>query len=193
MLTKIQEDIIVQCMPLAKRIAANFHCKYKKRYDYDELLSEAYKLLVEEVPKYDASKGANMLTYLYNSMTWGLLRYVRDDKWFLASGRSERSKSTNSPFLSLEDYMKFDDGDSEKYCPSKVIEDTSLLDPLVSAMYKQIFELLPKDLREILYLKYEKGFTQLQIADLFNTSQATISKREKRAYRIVREKWKIAL
>lgn len=193
MLTKIQNDIVVQYMPAAKRIAKNFWDKYQRKYDFEELLSEAYKVLVESIPKYDESRNVKIITYVYNSITWGLLRYIRDDNWFHAESRKDRLKYTGNPNTSLEDYIQFDNGEKETEYLSRTLEDKNAKDPLNGLIYEEIFKILPSDLGDVLYLRYEKELTQQAIAKLFNTTQANISRKEKRAYKLIKEMWQISV
>jgi len=193
LLTKVQENIIVQYMPAAKRIAKNFWDKYQRKYDFEELLSEAYKVLVESIPKYDESRNVKILTYVYNSITWGLLRYIRDDNWFQAESRKDRLKYTGNTNTSLEDYIQFDNGEKETEYSSRTLEDRNAKDPLDGLIYEEIFKILPSDLGDVLYLRYEKELTQQAIAKLFNTTQANISRKEKRAYKLIREMWQISV
>jgi RNA polymerase sigma factor for flagellar operon FliA len=193
MLTKTQEDIVIQYMPAAKRIAKSFWDKYQRKYEFEELLSEAYKILVEAIPKYDSSRNVKMLTYVYNSIKWGLLRFIRDDNWFQAESRKDRLKYAGNSDISLEDYIQFDNGERETEYSSRTLEDRNAKDPLDGLIYEEIFKILPSDLGDVLYLRYEKELTQRAIAKLFNTTQANISRKEKRVYKLIREMWQISV
>ena len=131
--------------------------QFKHRYQYEELFQVGCMGLMIASKKFDNTGSAKFLTFAYKWIDGYLLKYIRDDKWFMARNRKERF-SAEAPY-SLNNY-------TDNSC-SNTNTKTSFLELLVDEKnYYEVCDLeilidkLPSKFREVIMLKYYKGLTQ---------------------------------
>lgn len=170
---------VEQYIPLANKIAGVCYRKYKLRYEYEDLLQVGYVGLMKASKMFDATKGTKFMTFAYNFILREILKYVRDDKWFLAKNRDERKYNAQAPG-SLDICVG-----EKKDTP--IVEFMSTEDAIPDLDLQIAIENLPEGLNSIIKLKYFYGYSQKEIGNKLDISQPQASRREKKALNMLKE------
>lgn len=158
---------------------------YSNSAEQDDLVSIGTIGLIKAVSSFNYEKGTRFATYAARCIENEILMYFRNKKKYAQdislSEQIDCDKDGNA--LSIADTMA-----DESYSVSEFIEDKIETENL----YKTIeAELLPRE-REIIYLRYglmgRKAYTQREIAKKLGISRSYVSRIEKKALEILRDK-----
>lgn len=158
---------------------------YSNSSEQDDLVSIGTIGLIKAVSTFNYEKGTKFATYAARCIENEILMYFRNKKKYAQdvslSEQIDCDKDGNA--LSISDTMS-----DESYSVSEFIEDKLRTENL----YKTIAaELLPRE-REIIYMRYglmgRKAYTQREIAKKLGISRSYVSRIEKKALEILREK-----
>ncbi|MDV7241018.1 MULTISPECIES: SigB/SigF/SigG family RNA polymerase sigma factor [Rhodococcus] len=81
----LRERLIERCLPLAEHIARRFH---ERGEPLDDLIQVARLGLVKAVDRFDASYGANFVSFAVPTITGEVRRHFRDTGWAMRVPRS---------------------------------------------------------------------------------------------------------
>jgi RNA polymerase sigma factor (sigma-70 family) len=73
------DDLVVDNMPLAKKLASRMFFKINFQIDLEDLTSVAYLGLIHAVRTYDPNKGAQLNTWITTKVTGYLIDYLRQE------------------------------------------------------------------------------------------------------------------
>lgn len=158
---------------------------YSNSAEQDDLVSIGTIGLIKAVSSFNFEKGAKFATYAARCIENEILMYFRNKKKYAQdislSEQIDCDKDGNA--LSIADTMA-----DERQSVSEFIEDKIQTEALYRTIEK---ELLPRE-KEIIYLRYglmgKKAFTQREIAKKLGISRSYVSRIEKKALEILKEK-----
>ena len=158
---------------------------YSNSAEQDDLVSIGTIGLIKAVSSFNFEKGAKFATYAARCIENEILMYFRNKKKYAQdislSEQIDCDKDGNA--LSIADTMA-----DERQSVSELIEDKIQTEALYRTIEK---ELLPRE-KEIIYLRYglmgKKAFTQREIAKKLGISRSYVSRIEKKALEILKEK-----
>ena len=157
---------------------------YSNSSEQDDLISIGTIGLIKAVSTFNYEKGTRFATYAARCIENEILMYFRNKKKYAQdvslSETIDCDKDGNA--LSIMDVM------ADERCVAEDIEDKIIAEN----MYKVIDrELLPRE-KEIIYMRYglkgQRAYTQMEIAKKLGISRSYVSRIEKKALEILREK-----
>lgn len=96
-----KNELIMQYLPLVKKIVVRMMPNYNNYFELDDLLSVGIFGLVEAIERFDISKNIKFETYAINRIRGKVLDYMRKQDWASVSLR-KRIKDISNAFLTLE-------------------------------------------------------------------------------------------
>lgn len=86
---------------LIYRLVHNFHRQFGG--DFDEMVSEANWIFLKAVRDYDPNRGAQLITYVYTKVYWGLRDTLKKRDGYLGGDHHFRKKHLTMDRLSISD------------------------------------------------------------------------------------------
>lgn len=167
-------------IPLVHKLAIKEYRKIGFRYDYEDLFQVGCVGLMKAAKNFDETKGCKFLTYAYINILGTISNFMRNDRWYIAKDSRERLKNSYAP-TSLDTLVGSEqDTPLMDFIGNKNMQNSSM-------EIRLILNKLPEKLKRIIELRYFYGYLQQEIAEMFSTTQATISRSEKSALQILKE------
>ena len=171
--------IVEEHLGLARKIAFQFYRNSKSKYSYDEIESTAFLGLIEAANNFDESRGFKFSTYAIPVITGRVKRMFRDDKWyFIRRGVPHEMRSLNF-IIDTENNVELQD----------ILEDEVNIEENVTneiTVKKLLASLTERD-RNIVYLYYFKRLKQMEIAEIMNITQLSVSRIIKKSFEKMKE------
>ena len=171
--------IVEEHLGLAKSIAFQFYKNFKSKYTYEELESTAFLGLIEAAKNFDESRGFKFSTYAIPVITGRVKRMFRDDKWyFIRRGVPHEMRSLNF-IIDTEHNVELQD----------ILEDEVNIEENVinEITVKKLLASLTERDRNIVYLYYFKRLKQIEIAEIMNITQLSVSRIIKKSLEKMKE------
>lgn len=191
MLTDKQNKLIEENISLAHYFVKKIHLKFSSRYTYDELFGFGIDGLLRAARGFDESKGLKFSTYGSRCIYGEVLDKIRDDRFYpIEKSRNERLKCMNN-LLSVNALVNSDENSKVQYLDK--FEDSKAHDEMFNnLLVEEALSLLSEDFRKVINLRYFKNLTQAEVAKIIGISQMAVSRLERKAIKIIRDKWKIS-
>lgn len=154
----MKNELILDYMYLAERIAFKKKRSVPPQVDVEELKSAAYLGLVDAAGKYKEGIG-NFPTYAYYRINGAIIDYLRELGW----GKSNNRKSAVSLDAEVSDNFSIKDTLEAKSIRSS------------DEFFTEISKELPEKATDILKSYYVDGLSLREIADAFHVSESRIS------------------
>lgn len=191
MLTKEHNKLIENNINLVHFIARKLFSKFASRYTYDEMVSFGIEGLMFAAQRFDSSKGTQFSTYAFIRIHGQILHRVRDDKFYPYVGNRQDRLTGIERLFSLNSIVLSDEKERTEYI-DKFNDEKSEKDILNNLLVHEAISLLPEDLRQIIELRYLQGLSQPKISKLIGFSQIKVSRLERKAIKMIRDKWQIS-
>ena len=159
---------IEEHLGLARKVAFEYYRKLQEKYTYDELESTAYMGLIKAANNFNESKGFKFSTYAIPTIRGEISRMCRDDKWyFIKRGVPQTMLSLNAVIGCEENTEMQDILENQEDVEGNLIN---------SILISELFELLTKREKQVMYLYYYMHLSQTEIAKNIECSQAHVSR-----------------
>ncbi|MEY8763409.1 MULTISPECIES: sigma-70 family RNA polymerase sigma factor [Clostridium] len=168
-----------QYIPLVNNLAGGIYKKYRHRYEYEDLMQVGYVGLMRAIKAFDENRGTKFITFAWVYIKREILRYIRDDRWFLARNMNERMY--NAQIVTSLDICVGEKKDTP------IGDFISVEDSIPDWDLQNAIQSLPCELSSIIRLKYFCGYRQQEIGNKLGMSQTMVSRKEKKALNILKE------
>ena len=152
------QNLVVQYVPLANKLAYNKKKSLPKFVDVEDLKSAAYLGLVEAASRFDSSLGVAFSTFAYPRIFGAIHDYLREQGWM--------KRGDLTPMISL-------DSSSEENC---VLSDT--IEGKVESDIEESFEAITLNLddqaKSVLRHYFIDDYSMKEVGEKFNVSESRI-------------------
>lgn len=153
---------------IARKVAFQHYRYLKDKYTYDEILSVAYEGLIKAANSFDESKGFKFTSYAFPTIVGAVKRMVRDDKWYFIK------RGVKNEMLSLNFVI---DNDNNIEMQDTLADEENIEEALVnSVLVSELFKLLTKKEKQVMYLYYYNNLSQKEISKCTGMSQSNVSR-----------------
>lgn len=168
---------------------ANKYSLRSSRFDFDDLVEEGRVAAINASKSFDKSKNTKFITYLTNSVSRELSKFVGDNSYDLTV--TEHDRRDNYSRYGSNDKLKekavcnrliYDNGDttssntiSHYTIPSGDVtpEDAMIWKENISILREEI-EALPDRDKQVIELRFINNMTLVEVADIMNTTKQNV-------------------
>lgn len=173
---KLKEEIVLNHMYLADKIAIQMFSKLKNKYSLDELKSSAYLGLIDAAEKYEVDNNKPFENFARKRIKGAILDEAKDDKRY----NVKRGVAHKYPIQSLNAPIKEDDN-SIQFIDLVQEKEDYLDNLLLKNEIEKILLCLDHREKEIVTMHYFRNLSQKEIAEFVGLKQPAISKILKKA------------
>ncbi|MHC1683724.1 MAG: sigma-70 family RNA polymerase sigma factor [Clostridiaceae bacterium] len=191
MLNEKQNKLIEDNINLVHHFVKKIYQKFLNRYTYDEIYGFGLDGLVRAAQGFDKSRGIKFSTYASRCIYGEILDKIRDDKFYpFNKNRNERLKCMNT-LVSVNALVNSEETNKVQHLDR--FGDTKTTDKLINKLLvEEALSLLSNDYKEIINLRFFKELSQTEVARIIGVNQIKVSRLERKAINIIREKWNIS-
>ncbi|MGL4875150.1 MAG: sigma-70 family RNA polymerase sigma factor [Clostridium sp.] len=170
---------IEEHLGLARKVAGEFSRLSYCSYGYEELESQAFVGLCSAAKKFDINKGYTFSTFAVPIIRYWILRTFRDDRW-LSQKRGVRHEIYS---LNIKVGEKQEEEMQDMLKDDFTFEEVSI----DSIWIKDLLLILNDKERVVIKLHYFDNLPQQEVAKVIGVTQATVSRRLRKAIKKLRE------